>query len=205
MKKRITIYITLILIFLTILITQHIQEISQYYYVKTPLNPTQLTKMTVEKYVTSGKVVKLKAKLLDASPEKAGTFVTIYKQGKLRGCIGTIQPTEEDVREEIVRNAIRTTSDYRFTKILPEELDKLSYTVDILSPLEKVNSIDELNSEMFGVVITADWGKMAVLLPNIKYINSVEEQLAHTKKVAKIKPDEEFEIRKFTTIRFSNK
>ena len=58
---------------------------------------------------------------------RAGTFVTIEKNGELRGCIGTYLPTRINIAEEIIRNAIAAaTEDYRFGPISTEELPDLS-------------------------------------------------------------------------------
>ena len=204
MKKRIIIYISLILISLSVLISGHIQEVSKYYYIKNSLTPPQLAKISVERYITSGKIVKLKAKLTGVQAEKAGAFVSIHKQGNLRGCIGTISPIKQDLREEIVSNAISAaTKDYRFKVINLGELDNLEYSVDILSPLQKVQSVDELNPTKYGIILTANSGKRAVLLPNLPGIDTVEKQISITKQKARINSDEKFEIQKFEVKRYT--
>ena len=42
--------------------------------------------------------------------EQAGVFVCIKKFGELRGCIGTFEPCQDNVAEEIVANAISTAT-----------------------------------------------------------------------------------------------
>ena len=58
--------------------------------------------------------------------ERAGTFVSIHKHGKLRGCIGTIAPVTKCVAQEIIRNAISaSTQDPRFDPIQEDELKEM--------------------------------------------------------------------------------
>jgi len=71
--------------------------------------------------------------------EKSGVFVTIEKNGNLRGCIGTYLPTKENIAQEIIHNAVAAAiEDYRFNPIQKQELPQLSYTVYVLSKPELV-------------------------------------------------------------------
>jgi len=65
---------------------------------------------------------------------KGATFVTITKEGALRGCIGTADahsPLAEDVRENAIRAA---KMDPRFPPVSPEELDRIRLEVSVLTP-----------------------------------------------------------------------
>ncbi len=63
---------------------------------------------------------------------RRGTFVTLKKDGMLRGCIGTIEPTQSSLAEEIIQNAISAgTKDPRFDSVEEEELKDLVYSVDV--------------------------------------------------------------------------
>ena len=60
---------------------------------------------------------------------QAGVFVSIKKHGRLRGCIGTIMPTRENIASEIIHNAISTgVNDPRFPPVTEDELDDLVYS-----------------------------------------------------------------------------
>jgi len=75
--------------------------------------------------------------------DKAGVFVSIHKFGGLRGCIGTFEPATENVAEEIIANAISSaTRDPRFPAVAPNELKDLSYSVDVLTKPEPIESQD---------------------------------------------------------------
>ena len=61
----------------------------------------RLAKKTVETYIKEGKVLKPE-KLTLQMKERAGTFVSIHKLGELRGCIGTIEPVQSNLAEEVI-------------------------------------------------------------------------------------------------------
>jgi AmmeMemoRadiSam system protein A len=68
---------------------------------------------------------------------RAGVFVTLHKKGKLRGCIGVIQP-REGLGESVVRAALGAAlEDPRFGKMTPEELEEVQIEVSLLSELER--------------------------------------------------------------------
>jgi AmmeMemoRadiSam system protein A len=120
------------------------------------MNPyVLLAKQAIEDYVKEGKMPSLPENLPEEFlKRKTGTFVTIMKNGNLRGCIGTYLPTKENVAEEIIANAIAVaTEDYRFGPIQEEELPQLSYTVYILNEPELVKDIKELNPKKYGIII----------------------------------------------------
>lgn len=140
----------------------------------------KLAKETVETYVKTGKIPPLpkniSKKLLT---EKAGVFVSIYNGEELRGCIGTFLPTEPNVAEEIIGNAIAAAiRDYRFGPITAKELPKLTYSIYILEEPRQIKSFGELNPKEYGILIKSETGKSGLLLPDLPGIKTVEEQLA---------------------------
>ena len=93
----------------------------------------KLAKEAVESYVRKGKMPKPR-ELSPEMRERAGVFVSLHKHGQLRGCIGTFEPAKDDVAEEIIANAISSsTMDPRFPPVTASELDDLEYSVDILT------------------------------------------------------------------------
>ena len=101
---------------------------------------TDLAKQAVEKYVEERKIIPVPEGFpKEFLEKKAGTFVTIEKEGRLRGCVGTYFAVRENIAEEIIHNAIAAaTEDYRFGEIKKTELAHLSYIVYILQKPEKV-------------------------------------------------------------------
>lgn len=145
------------------------------------MNPyINLAKMAVESYLKTGKIPPLPSRL----PKKilttrAGVFVSIYKGQELRGCIGTYLPTQPNIAEEIISNAIAAaTRDWRFTPITCDELPKLSYSVYILEEPRQIRSINELDPKKYGILIKSETGKTGLLLPDLDGIDTVEKQLS---------------------------
>jgi AmmeMemoRadiSam system protein A len=138
----------------------------------------RLARENTERYVRSGQSIALPEGLPDDMlSRRAGVFVSIKKDGALRGCIGTIAPVERNIAAEILANSISAaTRDSRFDPIAPEELDALSYSVDVLAPPEPVTGPEELDVHRYGVIVSQGQ-KRGLLLPNLEGVDTVEEQI----------------------------
>ena len=144
------------------------------------MNPyVKLAKETVESYIKTGKIPPLPDNLSKKlTSERAGVFVSIYKGEELRGCIGTYLPTEPNLAEEIIGNAIAAASqDYRFSPITVKELPKLIYSVYILEEPRQIKNLKELDPKKYGILIKSETGKSGLLLPDLDGIDTVEKQL----------------------------
>ncbi|MBM4135797.1 MAG: AmmeMemoRadiSam system protein A [Nitrospira sp.] len=162
----------------------------------------ELAKKTIETYLREGWIIKPPEPLPPEMSEKAGVFVSLKKRGQLRGCIGTFMPTNENIAQEIIRNAISTaTQDYRFSPVEEDELGDLVYSVDVLSPPEKVKNLSELDPKKYGIIVTNGWRK-GLLLPDLEGVDTIEEQLRITKLKAGILPQEDVEIYRFEVKRY---
>jgi len=180
-----------------------------------------LAKKAVENYIKEGKIIipanDLPKEFLN---RKAGVFVTIEKNGKLRACIGTYLPTRNNIAEEIIYNAISAaTEDYRFGPIVKEELPNLSYEVSILSEPKQVKDVKELNPKKFGIIVRSQvfesgsdvifnpapklYQKTGLLLPDLEGIDTVEEQISIACQKGGINPKtEKILIYKFTVEKY---
>jgi len=117
---------------------------------------------------------------------RAGAFVSIHENGELRGCIGTIMATENSVAEEIVSNAIAAaTRDPRFTPIQADELPYLTVSVDILGEPEPIASTSELDVKRYGLIVSKG-NRRGLLLPNLEGVDTIDDQVAITKRKAGI-------------------
>ncbi len=128
-----------------------------------------------------------------------GVFVTLRTaDGNLRGCIGSLAPTEKDLVEETWRLAMAAAChDHRFPPVVAAELAGMGFGVTVLGALEPVPSPEELNPAVYGVVVTAADGRKGVLLPHIAGIDSVAEQIAIARDKAGIGSDEPVELQRF--------
>ena len=164
-----------------------------------------LARQTVENYVRTGRLYQ-KAEVLPEilANERAGVFVSIKKQGQLRGCIGTISPVTECIGEEIRANAVSaSTRDPRFDSIEEDELAYLEYSVDVLAPAEPISSINELDTEKYGVIVSLG-GKRGLLLPNLEGIDDAESQVEIAMRKAGISESDRARIKleRFEVVRY---
>jgi len=161
----------------------------------------RLAKKAVEAYVRKGEV--FKAKRLSAEmKEKAGVFVSIYKLSELRGCIGTFEPQHANVAEEIVANSISSaTRDPRFLPVTEDELKDLEYSIDVLTKPERIKKQEQLDPKKYGVIVEAGWRK-GLLLPDLKGVDTVEEQVNICRMKAGIDPNEPVKLYRFKVKRY---
>jgi len=104
--------------------------------------------------------------------ETRATFVTLSQDGKLRGCIGSLQPTRA-LGEDVVANAANAAlADRRFSPLKPDELSAIEMEVSLLSAPTLVQFADanelmaQLRPGTDGVILAAD-GRRGTYLPQV--------------------------------------
>ncbi|MBC7473467.1 MAG: AmmeMemoRadiSam system protein A [Candidatus Sericytochromatia bacterium] len=162
----------------------------------------KLARLTIEEYISNNNSVVLSDECLtEYKNQRAGIFVTIYKNNQLRGCIGTISPTQENIISEILINSISACSrDPRFEKVKISELEQLTYSVNVLMPPEQIDSTDKLDPQNYGVIVVGSNNRRGLLLPRLESINTIQEQMYHVMVKANIKHDETIELYRFESI-----
>ncbi len=134
--------------------------------------------------------------------------MTLKRGNMLRGCIGTIEPLNplyETVAEMAIASAVR---DPRFPPLSLEELPFVTIEISVLSPLEKVENIEEIETGKHGLLVRRGFFS-GLLLPQVatEYGWDRETFLEHTCLKAGLPPsawqDERTEIYKFTAEVFS--
>ena len=162
----------------------------------------ELAKRAVEEFISKRRVVRPPDALNSVMSEKAGVFVCLKKEGQLRGCIGTFLPCCENVAEETIKNAIcAAAEDPRFSLVAKEELPFITYSVDVLSPPEKISAPKELDPKKYGVIVVKG-GMRGLLLPDLEGVETVEEQVRIAKIKAGIDPAESVDIFRFEVRRY---
>jgi len=160
---------------------------------------------TIDKYVKTSRKLMLEEvedqlseeNLYDMTHEQAGTFVSIHEDGMLRGCIGTISPTADNLFEEIVYSAISAcSSDPRFYPVREEELKGLEIKVDRLYPAELIKDEADLDVVKYGVIVESGH-RRGLLLPNLEGVNTIEEQVGIAMKKAGITSYEGMTMQRF--------
>ena len=132
---------------------------------------------------------------------RAGAFVSLHKDGSLRGCIGTIAPTTPNLASEIMQNAVSACSrDPRFSPVTIDELDELEYSVDVLGDPERVFSLDDLDVRKYGVIVESK-GRQGLLLPDLEGVDTVQQQVGIAMKKGNIPNNEPINLWRFEVIR----
>lgn len=160
-----------------------------------------LARSSLEHYVRSGKGMKLPSGLpAELQNKRAGAFVSIKKNGMLRGCIGTTEPTRINLGEEILQNAVSACSmDPRFPPVEEKELPFLTVSVDVLLPPEPAQK-EDLDPTTYGVIVLSG-RKKGLLLPDLAGVDTVEEQLSIACRKAGIDPNGTYDIQRFLVMR----
>ncbi len=164
----------------------------------------RLAKETVESYVGEGKIPPPPKELSAEMSQRAGVFVSLKKYGELRGCIGTFEPTKANVAEEIIANAISSaTRDPRFPMVNAAELPSLSYSVDVLTEPEPVESQQQLDPQRYGVIVESG-EQRGLLLPDLEGVDTAEQQISICRQKAGILPHEPIKLYRFEVERYKN-
>jgi len=113
--------------------------------------------------------------------QKKASFVTLYTQGSLRGCIGTYiadTPLYQDVCDHTYSSACE---DPRFLPLTEKELKTVSFHISILSELTESNLFKKLKPKIDGLMLKQG-GKRAIFLPSVwEQLNTAEEFVAALK------------------------
>jgi AmmeMemoRadiSam system protein A len=124
-----------------------------------------IVKKTIAAKVNNKEMPKFKVDSATLKEER-GAFVTLKKRGQLRGCIGYIKavhPLWETVQEMALAAAFH---DPRFPSLKPEELKDLTFEISVLSPLQRVKDISEIQVGKHGLYIVCG-NNSGLLLPQV--------------------------------------
>jgi AmmeMemoRadiSam system protein A/AmmeMemoRadiSam system protein B len=162
----------------------------------------KLARQSLERFVKTRETINvpdgIPSELLN---NKAGVFVTIKKNNRLRGCIGTISPMESSIAKEIIKNAISSAaSDFRFSPVTEEELPYLEYSVDVLNKPEPITGKEQLDVKRYGVIVS-NGRKRGLLLPNLENVTTVDEQISIALEKAGINPQSTYTMERFEVVR----
>jgi AmmeMemoRadiSam system protein B/AmmeMemoRadiSam system protein A len=136
-----------------------------------------------------------------------GAFVTITKEGALRGCIGftaPVKPLYATVRDAATLAALR---DPRFRPVAAEELPQLAYEISVLSPLRHVTDFAQIEVGRDGLLMK-NGGNEGLLLPQVPVEQHwdrqtfLEQTCVKAGMDSKCWKDEETDIFRFTAVVF---
>jgi AmmeMemoRadiSam system protein A len=162
----------------------------------------QLARLSLETIVRTGKRAALPEGLPDwMRNQRAGAFVSLKKYGQLRGCIGTIQPVTGSIAEEVLRNSVSAgREDPRFDPVEADELNELTYSVDVLGEPEPTE-MSSLDPSKYGVIVSSG-RKRGLLLPMLEGVDTVAQQVAIARRKAGIGEKEPVTLERFQVVRY---
>ena len=143
----------------------------------------EVARNTLEYCVKEGKKPHLNSgeyTLTQTLKNKRGVFVTLNKNGNLRGCIGHIQPREQ-LFDAVIDNTINSSmNDGRFRPVSEDELPDIEIDISVLSPIKKISGAEKFITGKHGIIIRLG-GMRAVFLPQVATEQgwNREETLAH--------------------------
>ncbi|MFP3895848.1 MAG: AmmeMemoRadiSam system protein A [Anaerolineales bacterium] len=162
----------------------------------------EIAHKTIEHYIKYDEPMDPPETLSQEMKRKAGIFVSLHKNGELRGCIGTIEPRQSNVVQEVIANAISAaTRDPRFPPVEAQELDDLEISVDVLGEPEPIDSIKELDPKEYGVIVESG-PRRGLLLPDLEGVDTAEKQVSIALRKARITPGEPYDMYRFRVIRY---
>ena len=162
----------------------------------------KLARLSLESYIRDDRMIGIPEGLPEEMLEKrAGAFVSIHKHGKLRGCIGTIEPVTRSVAQEIIRNAVSAaTQDPRFEPITEDELKWLEINVDVMGKPEKIDSLAELDVKRYGVIVSCGY-RRGLLLPDLDGVDTPKQQVSIALQKGGIRENENYQMERFEVVR----
>jgi AmmeMemoRadiSam system protein A len=95
-----------------------------------------------------------------------GAFVTLHRDGKLRGCIGEIYPTRPLCEAVLVQAINAGLNDRRFSPVTMSDLPELEFEISALTPPQPVQSHKEIVIGKHGIILEKN-GRSAVFLPQV--------------------------------------
>ena len=129
----------------------------------------EVARKTLESSVKEGKRPDLNSgeyTLSQTLKNKRGVFVTLNKNGNLRGCIGHIQPREQ-LFDAVIDNTINSSmNDARFKPVSEDELPDIEIDISVLSPIKKISGAEKFITGKHGIIICLG-GMRAVFLPQV--------------------------------------
>ncbi|RLD30988.1 MAG: TIGR00296 family protein [Bacteroidetes bacterium] len=113
-----------------------------------------IARLSMEEYVSKGKTPKLNTSGYSENIKTpCGAFVTLNKDGHLRGCIGNFKPADPLYLVVQQMAIAASTRDHRFSKVKEEEFDDIELEISVLTPMKKIESIDEIELGRHGIYI----------------------------------------------------
>jgi AmmeMemoRadiSam system protein A len=127
----------------------------------------KISRQTLEMYLDSGQVPVFDlGGIPEILREPAGAFVSLYKHGQLRGCIGQFEPVKPLYQVVQEMSVAAATRDTRFYPVDESELGVIKIEISVLTPLKRIQSADEFELGRQGIYMKKD-GRSGTFLPQV--------------------------------------
>jgi AmmeMemoRadiSam system protein A len=166
---------------------------------RTGLDIQALGRQAIDTYLRTRRVIDPPQPIPLDLQRPSAVFVSLYKDGELRGCVGSVQPTESSALHELIRYAVASAvRDPRFDPVRLDEVGALAIKVQLLDPPEAISDISGLDPQTHGIIVRRG-DRQALLLPGIKGIDTPEQQLRAACDKAGIDRHAPVELERFRT------
>lgn len=159
----------------------------------------ELGRRAIDTYLRTRQLIEPPSAIPANLQAPSAVFVTLRKHGELRGCVGSVRPTEPTAAHELIRYAVASAvRDPRFDPVRLDEVDDLTIKVQLLDPAEPVADISALDPMTYGIIVRRG-DRQALLLPGIDGIDTPEQQVKAACEKAGINRHAPLELQRFRT------
>ena len=166
------------------------------------LDIQDLGRRAIETYLRSHQLIEPPEPIPMEWQAPSAAFVTLRKNGAMRGCVGSTRPTEATAAHELIRYAIASAvRDPRFHPVRLDEVPLLSIRVQLLDPAEPITDITRIDPRTQGIIVRSG-DRQALLLPGIDEVVTPEQQLRAACQKAGIDRHAALQVERFRTRTF---
>lgn len=156
----------------------------------------KLSRQTLEEYFVAGNKLEADEKKMAKSlKERRATFVTLFKNGELRGCIGQILP-KFPLFQDVINNTLSAAfSDTRFPQLKYEELKDLKIEISVLTVPKRIiyddteDLLKKIKVGQYGIILQSGYFQ-STFLPDVwRELPKIEDFLTNLSLKASLGPD----------------
>ncbi len=124
------------------------------------------SRQSIEYYLNNQSLLEVEKPKSEVLNTKRAVFVTLKKSNQLRGCMGQLQ-AQMPLYKAVLSMAVSAAfNDYRFSPLTKEELDEINIEISVLTPMQKIDNIEEIKMGRDGVYIKKG-NRNGVFLPQV--------------------------------------
>ncbi|MDY6820640.1 MAG: AmmeMemoRadiSam system protein A, partial [Deferribacterota bacterium] len=136
----------------------------------------RLARETIGYYLENKEILRIdKDKIPLELNFKSGCFVTLKKEGDLRGCIGTFNFNEYIYNNVVLMSIEASFRDPRFPPLRKDELNSIDIEISVLTPMVKLSDFNEIEIGRDGLYVVMGYNS-GVLLPQVAVENNWDRE-----------------------------